>query len=145
MRTRPPVDYRTTVTDYFDLMLPAPSGQRRLTFGEPEASDCALRGTGGRHLGWMVPVIQDIVPAPAAAAPVARSANGRRVATARSGTAAAPAALAATAEVVPVVASGDGAPSATLKEVEISGKGYFFWFSHETLAAVTRRPDACPP
>ena len=32
----------------------------------------------------------------------------------------------------------------TLQDVKISGKGYFFWFSSDTIAAVTRRAE-CPP
>jgi hypothetical protein len=124
VRTRPPAHYEATVSDYFDIM-GAPA-QRRLAFGSPETSDCALHGSGGRHQGWMVPVIYDTTPTAAAG-------SGK---TSGSGTAAAkPAATTVK----------NGTASATLQEVKISGKGYFFWFSADTIAAVTRRPEGCPP
>ena len=62
VRTAPPRAYQSAVADWFDLMTPGPTPQRRLAFGTPEASDCPLFGTGGRHQGWMVPVIYDTSP-----------------------------------------------------------------------------------
>jgi hypothetical protein len=44
-----------------------------------------------------------------------------------------------------VATASSGVATATLLVVKISGKGYFFWFSHDTIAAVTRRADGCPP
>jgi hypothetical protein len=126
VRTRPPSNYQTTVTDYFDIMVPGPQAQRRLAFGSPESSDCALHGRGGRHQGWMVPVIYDTSPA-------ATAGSGKASA---SGTAA--------AKPAPTTLK-NGTATATLQEVQISGKGYFFWFSADTIAAVTRRPEGCPP
>jgi hypothetical protein len=133
VRSRVPIDYQSTVADYFDIMMPGPPAHRRLSFGEPEASGCALYGSGGRHQGWMVPVIYDTSPVAGAKS----SSAGAKTSTA--GTRAAPAAK-------PVVTSlTDEVATATLNEVKISGKGYFFWFSDDTIAAVTRRADGCPP
>jgi hypothetical protein len=126
VRSAPPKHYQTSVGDWFDLMTPGPTPQRRLAFGTPEASDCPLFGTGGRHQGWMVPVIYDTSP----------SGGGGKTST--SGTSAA-------GGKAPPAAVKDGQASATLQEVKISGKGYFFWFSSDTIAAVTRRADSCPP
>jgi len=127
VRTRAPDHYQSTVSDWFDIMMPAVS-QRRLAFGTLEPSDCALSGPGGRHQGWMVPVIYDTSVA------AADKAGGR---TSSSGTSA------ATGKPAPTTVK-DGTATATLQDVKISGKGYFFWFSSDTLAAVTRRAD-CPP
>ncbi len=127
VRTRAPANYQSTVTDYFDLMVPGPQTNRRLSFGVPETSDCALYGSGGRHQGWVVPVIYD---------PSASTAGSGK--SSSSGTAAAAAKPVATKTV-------NGTQTTTLQEVKVSGKGYFFWFSHDTIAAVTRRADNCPP
>ncbi|HEX6361833.1 MAG TPA: hypothetical protein VFZ93_02685 [Albitalea sp.] len=141
VRTRPPLNYQTSVADYFDLMLPAPQAQRRLAIGEPEASDCALYGTGGVHQGWVVPVIYDTSPATASGSKVpAKRPAGARAAAARTSAAGTSAAGPAATTTV-----NDGIATATLQEVKISGKGYFFWFSSDTIAAVTRRADGCPP
>lgn len=129
VRTRPPDHYQQTVSDYFDLMMPAVQ-QRKLAFGTLEPSDCALYGPGGVHQGWMVPVIYDTTVTVAD-----KGANGK---TSGSGTAA------AMAKPVPTTVK-EGTPTATLKDVKISGKGFFFWFSSDTIAAVTRRADGCPP
>ena len=126
VRTAPPKQYQAKVADWFDLMTPGPTPQRRLAYGTPETSDCPLYGSGGRHQGWMVPVIYDT-------SPVASTSGSR---TSGSGTAAAQKPVAATVN--------NGIASATLDEVKISGKGYFFWFNNETISAVTRRADNCP-
>jgi hypothetical protein len=126
VRTAAPRQYQSTVADWFDLMTPGPTPQRRLAFGTPETSDCPLFGTGGRHQGWLVPVIYDTSPAGAGSSK-----------TSASGTAAA-------AKAKPTATS-DGRATATLEEVKISGKGYYFWFSNDTIAAVSRRADSCPP
>jgi len=138
VRTRPPAHFQSTVADYFDIMMPAPQAPRRLAFGEPEASDCALFGTGGRHQGWMVPVIYDTSPQTAARPSGAKtpSAGPKTSGAGTRGAAARP---------VVVVPATDDIATATMQEVKISGKGYFFWFSHDTIAAVTRRADGCPP
>jgi hypothetical protein len=127
VRTRPPEHWQATVSDYFDIMMPAVS-QRRLAFGTLEPSGCALYGPGGRHQGWMVPVIYDTSVA------AGDKAGGK---TSSAGTGAATGKPAATTVK-------DGTVTATLQDVKISGKGYFFWFSSDTIAAVTRRAD-CPP
>jgi hypothetical protein len=133
VRTAPPRNYQSTVADWFDLMTPGPTPQRRLAFGTPETSDCPLFGTGGRHQGWMIPVIYDTSPGAGTAAKTPPSGSK----TSASGTAAA-------AKVQPA-STKDGQATATLQEVKISGKGYFFWFSSDTIAAVSRRADSCPP
>ncbi|HEV7914900.1 MAG TPA: hypothetical protein VGP22_14125 [Albitalea sp.] len=133
-RSRAPVNYQGTVTDYFDIMVPGPQHNRKLAFGVPETSGCALHGSGGRHQGWMVPVIYDTSPGATTAAGAGKSSA--------SGTSAAKAAT--TTKTAVAKPSSNGTPSATLDEVKISGKGYFFWFSNETIAAVTRRADNCP-
>lgn len=129
-----PTRYASTIDNYFDLTLPAQAAPRKLYVGKPERSDCALHGTGGRHAGWVVPVIHDTTAstAPAPGSPTAR--------TSKSASAAAPS--------LKVNSSGtstaNGSTSAIpLKEVSITGTRYFFWFSHETLAAVTKQSD-CP-
>jgi hypothetical protein len=144
VRTRPPSDYQGTVADWFDLMTPGPALQRRLAFGEPEASDCALYGSGGMHQGWMVPVIYDTTPPRNTAA---ASRKGAATGKTRTSAATAPKTSGSGTASAPVnePAASDGVASATLEEVKISGKGYFFWFSSDTIAAVTRRADGCPP
>jgi len=147
VRTRPPNDYQGTVADWFDLMMPGPQVQRRLAFGEPEASDCALYGSGGQHLGWMVPVIYDTSPTAAGGAAGKGAGRNAGAGKARASAAAGTKTSASGTSSAPPVATtaADGVARATLEEVKISGKGYFFWFSSDTLAAVTRRPDGCPP
>ncbi|HEX6708358.1 MAG TPA: hypothetical protein VF169_26730 [Albitalea sp.] len=132
VRTKAPAHYQETVTNYFDIMMRGPQTNRKLAFGSPEASDCAIHGSGGYHQGWMVPVIYDTSPV-TSTAPTVKGAK-----TSTSGTAAANKPVQATV-------NDDGVASATLSEVKISGKGYFFWFSSDTIAAVTRRADSCPP
>lgn len=131
VRTKPPSHAQASVSDYFDLMMPATT-QRRLSFGTLEASDCALHGTGGRHQGWMLPVIYDTTATASAGKAMAA---GR---TSGSGTSAAQGKA-------PAAAPKEDASTASLQDVKISGKGYYFWFSSDTIAAVTRRADACPP
>jgi hypothetical protein len=130
VRTAPPKNYQGTVADWFDLMTPGPTPQRRLAFGTPETSDCALHGAGGRHQGWMVPVIYDTSPGTAGTSSAKTSSSGT--------------AASADAKATPTTVK-DGRATATLQDVKISGKGYFFWFSSDTIAAVTRRADGCPP
>lgn len=131
VRTRAPINYQRTVNDYIDLtaMLPA---DRRLAIGAPEMSNCPLFSPGGSHAGWVVPVVHDTTPSPArptqvSTAPVPRGKS-----------AAAPS---------PSKTSASGTASradVALDEVQVSGTRYFFWFSSETLAGVTRRADLCP-
>ncbi|RQP21421.1 hypothetical protein DZC73_28500 [Albitalea terrae] len=129
-----PARYASTVDNYFDLTMPAQATPRKLYIGTPEKSRCALFGTGGRHAGWMVPVIYDTTPpaAPPSSTPGRTSKN-------------------ANALPQPLHVNTSGTASAntstspmSLKEVSITGTRYFFWFSSETLAAVTRQADNCP-
>jgi hypothetical protein len=130
--TRAPVQYESTVSSYFDLT-GAPL-QRKLAFGAPESSDCALHGSGGAHLGWVVPVIYDTSPA--------SNKSGHAGAAGKS--AAAKASAQGKADMAHMSASGTGSGAVALEEVSITGTRYFFWFSSETLSAVTRRGDICP-
>lgn len=149
VRPQAPAKYEATVNSYFDFTAPPTPGPRKLSFGTPEASPCAIYGSGGKHASWVVPVIYDTSPpigVPAVATPASTKStidkNGKTAAvkaasppavkTSTSGTAAAQLAAQSKAGVVP------------LHEVSISGIRYFFWFSSETLAAVTRQADLCP-
>jgi len=131
-----PTRYAATVNSYFDLTQPAQPTPRKLYVGTPEKSHCALFGTGGRHAGWMVPVIVDTTPA----GTTASASNAART----------PKTARATPQPLQVSTSGTASPAnastapVPLKEVSINGTRYFFWFSSETLAAVTRQADNCP-
>ena len=131
--TRAPVAYESTVSSYFDLT-GAPI-HRKLAFGVPESSKCPLRGSGGGgvHLGWVVPVVYDTTPGSSA---VSKSSAGATKATVAKATKATTG--------VRVASSGTAADAVALEEIEITGARYFFWFSSETLSAVTRRGDVCP-
>lgn len=144
-RSAAPTRYEETVTNYFDLTMPPQTSPRKLTIGAPEGSPCALHGTGGRHVGWMVPVIYDTTPPTTSAMPQrnlpsAKAGNDKNAKTAKSN-AATPLPLKSTTSGTP---SAGGTPTGSLKEVKVEGTRYFFWFSSETLAAVSRTPDACP-
>jgi hypothetical protein len=126
-RTRAPVNYENTVSSYFDLTIAGPQNGRKLVFGAPESSHCPLLGSGGAHLGWVVPVVYDTTPptggksgAAATAAPTVKTSN--------------------------TVSTGANAPTGnvSLADVSVTGTRYFFWFSSDTLSAVTRRVDLCP-
>lgn len=148
VRAKAPVKYEATVNSYFDFTAPPAPGPRKLSFGAPEASPCAIFGPGGRHASWVVPVIYDtsppLVPTVASAATAAKPAvdkNGKPVA------AKTPVKTAAASP--PAKATGTASPSGgtaavPLNEVSITGIRYFFWFSSETLSAVTRQADICP-
>lgn len=163
VRTAPPVNYESAVTNYFDFMIPGPQTGRSLTIGAPQPSDCVMRGGGGTYAGWVVPVIygtstlshapqsQESEHEPAAAAPLpprATSGTGRvgsrsKIPLKGQRTARNEAARAAVAAADPPPHSG-ATPTASLNEVSITGKSYFFWFSHETINAVTERLGPCP-
>jgi hypothetical protein len=137
VRTRAPANYENTVTSYFDLTIPGPQTGRKLVFGAPESSHCPLFGSAGTHLGWVVPVVYDTSP-PAAAT------KGGTGAAAAKGNAAASALAVKTAAAGAAAAPADGASGVSLADVSVTGTRYFFWFSSDTLSAVTRRIDLCP-
>ena len=171
VRGRAPVNYENTITNYFDFMLVDDPAQRKLVFAPPEASHCALLGGGGAHQGYVVPVIYDTTYRPPPKA-VASSSGPAQVASAGGGTAAAgkntkdPKSTGKNTKKPPTQAQGavntSGTAAAatpataadppgpitasaiTLKDVNITGNRYFFWFSNETISAVTRRMDLCP-
>lgn len=132
VRTRAPINYQRTVNDYIDLtaMLPA---DRRLAIGAPETSNCPLFSPGGAHAGWVVPVVHDTSPAPAKPTQVLTASASTR---GKPGVAPIPAKVATSGTA--------GRADVALDEVKVSGTRYFFWFSSETLAGVTRRADLCP-
>jgi hypothetical protein len=133
VRARPPSDYQTTITSYFDVHVRGPQTGRRLAFAPPESSKCALRGTTGAYKTWMVPVIYETSAQPPGGP---RSTAATKTRTAASG----PTTSAPRSE-----ASGTARDGVvTLDEVQVSGKGYFFWFTRDTISAVTRRADRCP-
>lgn len=147
VRAKAPVKYEATVNSYFDFTAPPVPGPRKLAFGAPEASPCAIFGPGGRHASWVVPVIYDtsppLVPTVASASPAAKAAldkNGKPVA------AKAPVKTAASppAKANGTTTASSGTVAVPMNEVSITGIRYFFWFSSETLAAVSRDADACP-
>jgi hypothetical protein len=138
---RAPVKYESTVTNYFDLTMPASPTPRRLAVGAPEASNCGLFGRGGRHSAWVVPVIHD-TSTPGTPASVAKDKNGKPVAAAAPSTSIVP--LKSSAGGNGTTRTSAGAPSVRLDDVSITGTRYYFWFSGETLSAVTRQTDACP-
>jgi len=161
VRTGVPVNYEATVASYFDLTVPDPRNERKLVFGPPEASPCALHGAAGAHLGWVVPVVYDTTPprsnvgkagTPAAAPSTTAAAAAKPGTTKSGGKANAKATAQAKAAADPPAAtstSGTGSSTMdagplTLTEVSISGTRFFFWFSGDTLSAVTRRVDQCP-
>ncbi|HJV63339.1 MAG TPA: hypothetical protein VJ743_20485 [Albitalea sp.] len=111
----------STVASYFDLT-GAPAN-RRLAFGAPETSPCPLLGGGGMHTGWVVPVVYDTSGGKGKA-----PAGGTGKSTAAQAT---PAQLATSGTV-------------SMDQISITGTRYFFWFSSDTLSAVTRRIDQCP-
>jgi hypothetical protein len=163
VRTAAPVNYESSITNYFDFMIPGPQTSRSLTIGVPQPSDCVMRGGGGNYAGWVVPVIygtsalassghghdaaHEAAQADADLPPRATSGTGRvgtrskiplkgqRNSPARNG------GHAAVAAADPPAAT---TPTASLNEVSITGKSYFFWFSHETINAVTERLGPCP-
>lgn len=144
VRSSAPVKYESTVNNYFNLTMPATATPRRLAFGAPELSRCAFYGPGGRHAGWVVPVIYDTSPQPAAPMSVPLAATGAADKKAK-----APTRAAATAALPVLKISTSGTTSSTpasvpLNDVSITGIRYFFWFSSETLGAVTRQADLCP-
>ena len=159
VRTRAPVNYENTITNYFDFNVVDDPAQRKLVFAPPEASRCALFGGAGAHQGYVVPVMYDttlrtkqVIAQPVTptvqATPVAAATNAKNAKGAKN----AKKAAATTAAALPTIGtSGTGAeaapaivPQMTLKDISITGNRYFFWFSNETISAVTRRMDLCP-
>ena len=144
VRTRAPTHVESTVSSYFDLTLPGPQTNRKLAIGAPETSDCALGGSAGRHLGWVVPVIYDTSP-PAATAPKSGGTTAAPVASKSVSKTAAVKTNSAAASTSAAAASTSGTEQpVTLSDVSLSGTRYFFWFSSDTLSAVSRRIDLCP-
>ncbi|MBA3598543.1 MAG: hypothetical protein H0W40_14375 [Methylibium sp.] len=57
VRTRAPINYEQTITNFYDLTIAGPQKGRELEFGAPERGTCSMssRNQSG-HLGWVVPV-----------------------------------------------------------------------------------------
>jgi len=56
VRSRAPVNYEATITNFFDLTIRGPQPNRVLAFGKPEPGGCPLGGHVTSALGWVVPV-----------------------------------------------------------------------------------------
>ena len=56
VRTRAPVNYEKTITNFFDLTIRGAQPNRILTFGKPEPGGCPVGGQITSELGWVVPV-----------------------------------------------------------------------------------------
>jgi len=152
-RSAAPTRYEATVNNYFDLTMPPQATPRKLSIGAPEGSPCALHGTGGRHAGWVVPVIYDTTPPaqpttsamPQRGVPTAKGSNDKSSdKNSKTATASAATTQPLKSSTSGTPAASNGAPTTSLKEVNIRGTRYFFWFSSETLAAVSRDSDTCP-
>ena len=137
VRTSAPTKVEATVNNYFDLTMPPQPTPRKLAIGAPEASKCSLFGRGGRHAGWVVPVIHDTSPPSAV---TASSTSGKL-----------------DKDVPPTLPKGAPQPKAntsgttagrsgpvSLSDVSVTGTRYYFWFSGDTISAVTRQADVCP-
>jgi hypothetical protein len=56
VRSKPPLDYASTISNYVALTTRSRTGKTELSFGTPERGNCPLgQGFNGR-LGWVVPV-----------------------------------------------------------------------------------------
>ena len=149
-RSAAPTRYEATVNNYFDLTMPAQATPRKLSIGAPEGSPCALHGTGGRHAGWVVPVIYDTTPpvttlastaTPQRSTPPAKGGNDKNSKSSASSVATA---LPLKSSTSGTATTANSTPATALKEVNVRGTRYFFWFSSETLAAVSHDVDTCP-
>jgi outer membrane lipoprotein SlyB len=56
VRSRQPVNYESTITNFFDLTIRGPQPNRVLSIGKPEPGGCPLGGHITSALGWVVPV-----------------------------------------------------------------------------------------
>lgn len=56
VRSRAPVNYENTITNFFDLTIRGPQPNRVLTIGKPEPGGCPVGGQVTSALGWVVPV-----------------------------------------------------------------------------------------
>ena len=159
VRSAAPVNYESAVTNYFDFMVRGPQSNRSLSIGAPEPSDCVMRGGGGAYAGWVVPVIYSTSADPAHSKGAANSASHAEATAKTAHSAARPTAKSATkgtarathgrtAHAAEAAQAADPpaltTPTASLGEVSITGKSYFFWFSRETINAVTERLGPCP-
>jgi hypothetical protein len=144
VRTAPPTKVEATVNSYFDLTLPPQPTPRKLAIGAPEASKCSLFGRGGRHAGWLVPVIHDTSPPSALTASSTPGKLDKDLSPTLPKGAPQPKANTSgtTANTNGTTAARSGPVS--LSDVSITGTRYYFWFSGDTISAVTRQADVCP-
>ena len=56
VRSRAPVNYQSTITNFFDLSIKGPQPNRVLNIGKPEPGGCPVGGQITSGLGWVVPV-----------------------------------------------------------------------------------------
>lgn len=148
VRSHAPLKYEATVNSYFDFTTPPVPGPRKLSIGAPEASRCAISGSGGRYASWVVPVIYDTSAASqmaVASTPPATKTTGDKNSKAATKAPAKPAAsTTATVKTSTSATPSKSTQAVPMNEVSVTGLRYFFWFSSETLSAVTRQADLCP-
>lgn len=73
-RAAAPLNYETTVTNYFELTSRVPPAQRKLSFSAPETTNCRILASSGGHLGWVVPVMYEASAPPPTVPPALSSA-----------------------------------------------------------------------
>jgi len=56
VRTKPPGNYASTITNYLDLTVKGPQTKRELIMGSPERGACPMGQGSNGHVGWVVPV-----------------------------------------------------------------------------------------
>jgi hypothetical protein len=56
VRSKPPVNYVSTITNYLDLAIRGPQTNRELILGNPERGTCPMGQGSNGLVGWVVPV-----------------------------------------------------------------------------------------
>ena len=56
VRTLPPRNHESSITNYFDARAKASDPPRELVVGAPQRGTCPMGGKSGGYVGWLVPV-----------------------------------------------------------------------------------------
>lgn len=56
MRSTPPRNAESSITNYFDATAKALDPNRELVIGSPQRGACPMGGNNGGYVGWVVPV-----------------------------------------------------------------------------------------
>ena len=56
VRTIPPRNYESAITNYFDVTVRGVDPNRELSIGPPQRGTCPMGGASGGYVGWVVPV-----------------------------------------------------------------------------------------